>query len=356
MKFSCPACGQHLEADEAMAGQRIACPTCAGPVRIPTPFGAEKSPLPSNALSPDSPGSPSAAAESRSAGLPTAAHDPKAEPASPSPGGEGRGEGGPSETNLRDIPSEAPHLPKPKDKLPASRRAVAALALAAVFFLLLSGAGGWWFLAGHHPGGAKTSAAKQVLALFTRPDLASIKVFPDAINLKTKQDSQSLVVQAIYADGVTRDVTSQASYSFANRSLVKMDQQTLHPVADGKTDLRVKFEGHELTVPVVVEDAKVERPLSFKLDVMPVFMKAGCNTGSCHGTSRGKDGFHLSLFGYDPEGDYYRLTQESIGRRINLALPGESLIIEKGLGAVPHTGGERFKKDSDLHKTLLRWL
>ena len=356
MKFSCPACGQHLEADEAMAGQRIACPTCAGPVRIPTPFGAEKSPLPSNALSPDSPGSPSAAAESRSAGLPTAAHDPKAEAASPSPVGEGRGEGGPFETNVSDIPSEAPRLSKANDKLPASRRTVPALALAAVVLLLLSGAGGWWFLASHHPGGAKTSAAKQVLALFTRPDLASIKVFPDSINLKTRQDSQSLVVQAIYADGVTRDVTAQASYSFDNRSLVKMDKQTLHPVADGKTDLRVKFEGHELTVPVVVADAKVERPLSFKLDVMPVFMKAGCNSGSCHGTSRGKDGFHLSLFGYDPEGDYYRLTQESIGRRINLALPGESLIIEKGLGTVPHTGGERFRKDGDLHKTLLRWL
>jgi len=41
------------------------------------------------------------------------------------------------------------------------------------------------------------------------------------------------------------------------------------------------------------------------MDVMPVFMKAGCNSGSCHGSSRGKDGFRLSLFGYDPDGDYF---------------------------------------------------
>src|SRR5438552_3430990 len=92
------------------------------------------------------------------------------------------------------------------------------------------------------------------------------------------------------------------------------------------------------------------------MDVMPVFMKAGCNSGSCHGSSRGKDGFRLSLFGYDPDGDYFRLTQESVGRRINLAIPEESLIIEKSLGRVPHTGGERFKPESELCKTLLRWL
>jgi hypothetical protein len=44
---------------------------------------------------------------------------------------------------------------------------------------------------------------------------------------------------------------------------------------------------------------------------MPVFMRAGCNTGSCHGAARGKDGFRLSLFGFDPHGDYFRITRES---------------------------------------------
>ena len=58
-------------------------------------------------------------------------------------------------------------------------------------------------------------------------------------------------------------------------------------------------------------------------------MRAGCNTGSCHGAARGKDGFRLSLFGFDPDGDHYRLTREINGRRINLALPAESLLLEK---------------------------
>ena len=63
---------------------------------------------------------------------------------------------------------------------------------------------------------------------------------------------------------------------------------------------------------------------SFRLDVMPVFFRAGCNSGGCHGAASGKDGFHLGLFGYDPAGDYYRLTQQMVGRRIDLAEPTQS--------------------------------
>src|SRR5437867_13016765 len=110
--------------------------------------------------------------------------------------------------------------------------------------------------------------------------------------------------------------------------------------------MTVTFGGRSVSGPVTVKDAAADRPISFKLDVMPVFMKAGCNAGSCHGASRGKDGFRLSLFGFDPDGDYYRLTRDQIGRRINLAIPEESLIVQKGLGAVTHTGGVRFSTNS----------
>jgi hypothetical protein len=44
------------------------------------------------------------------------------------------------------------------------------------------------------------------------------------------------------------------------------------------------------------------------------------------------------------------------GRRINLALPEESLLLEKATGAVPHTGGTRFTAKSELHQTIMRWL
>ena len=189
-----------------------------------------------------------------------------------------------------------------------------------------------------------------------RPALTDLRVFPAEANLSSKADRQSIVVQATYADGVTRDVTDFASYSFTDKTPVRFEKGVLLPLADGKTELQIKFEGRALTFPVTVARVAEERPLSFKLDVIPVLTKAGCNAGACHGASRGKDGFRLSLFGFDPDGDYNRLTREQIGRRVNLALPEESLLLEKGLGTVNHTGGERFKKDSELYRTLLSWI
>jgi hypothetical protein len=102
--------------------------------------------------------------------------------------------------------------------------------------------------------------------------------------------------------------------------------------------------------------AELPKPVSFRLDVEPVFFRAGCNSGGCHGAAAGKDGFHLSLFGYDPAGDYWRLTQQIIGRRIDLAVPDQSLLLLKSTGMVPHTGGRRFKPASDYYNTLLRWI
>ena len=89
---------------------------------------------------------------------------------------------------------------------------------------------------------------------------------------------------------------------------------------------------------------------------MPVFMAAGCNSGSCHGSARGQDGFRLSLFGFDPEGDYQRITREIPNRRINLALPDESLLLRKATGAVPHTGGARFPVTSQYYNVVFRWI
>jgi len=101
---------------------------------------------------------------------------------------------------------------------------------------------------------------------------------------------------------------------------------------------------------------QLDHPMSFKHDVLPVLTKAGCNTGACHGAAIGRDGFHLSLFGYDPDGDYNRITREMGARRINLAMPEESLILLKATGSVPHTGGKRFDTSSDFYKAVLQWL
>ena len=186
--------------------------------------------------------------------------------------------------------------------------------------------------------------------------LSKVEVFPNEVSLTTARDRQSLVVQATFADGLTRDVTAEAVMTPANPSMVRRDGFVLHPVADGETTLDVAFGDQAIKVPVKVARAAVRPPLSFRLDVMPAFMKAGCNTGSCHGAARGKDGFRLSLFGFDPDGDHFRLTREQIGRRVNLAVPEDSTLLEKSTGAVQHTGGKRIEKGDELYTTLKTWI
>lgn len=188
--------------------------------------------------------------------------------------------------------------------------------------------------------------------------IVKIDVFPEDVVLETKRDSQSVVVMATYEDDTTQDVTPNATFTFTDPSLIELKTRNhFKPVKDGQTDLVVKVgSSHSATVPVTVKDAATDRPVSFHMDVMPVFMREHCNTGSCHGSARGQDGFMLSLFGYDPNGDHFRLTREMAGRRINLAIPEESLLIEKSIEAVPHTGGKLFEKGSDSWHTMVEWV
>ncbi len=205
------------------------------------------------------------------------------------------------------------------------------------------------------PGAWQAPGAPQTVAT-TQPALTALEIYPPDIHLATSRARQTYVVRASYADGITRDVTTEAKVSLANSALVTLDKNLLTPLADGKTELQANFGGKTTSTPVSVTGAKVDRPISFKLDVMPVFMRAGCNVGGCHGAARGKDGFRLSLFGFDPDGDYNRLTREMSGRRINLALPEESLVLDKAAGRAPHTGGRRLAEDSSHYKTIVRWL
>jgi hypothetical protein len=178
------------------------------------------------------------------------------------------------------------------------------------------------------------------------------------VNLSTTRDRQSIVVQATYDDGITRDVTAEAKLEPGKPALLdrKEPGALFVPKADGETNLKVSFGDKMVSVPVRISQATVETPLSFRLDVMPIFMRAGCNTGSCHGAARGKDGFRLSLFGFDPDGDHFRLTREMVGRRINRAIPADSTLLEKATGSVTHTGGQRFDPTSELYQTLHRWI
>ncbi len=184
----------------------------------------------------------------------------------------------------------------------------------------------------------------------------SLTIYPPEAQLATATDFQNMIAVAQRSDGVTLDVTDQVAWTVENPELVRFEEFRLLPAADGQTKLLATWQELKAEAAVSVTAAKTPRDISFHLDVMPVLTRAGCNTGSCHGAARGKDGFRLSLFGFDPVGDYQRITREIGIRRINLAIPDQSLFYLKAIGAVPHSGGKRMEPDSSYAATLLGWL
>jgi mono/diheme cytochrome c family protein len=188
------------------------------------------------------------------------------------------------------------------------------------------------------------------------PAIVSIEAFPKTISLETSADFHRVIVIARMKDASTHDITRQAKISLETPDIAALNENLLTPKKDGETKLKIEYRGLATEVAVKVKDAEKARPISFQLDVMPVLTAAGCNTGSCHGSARGQDGFHLTLYGFDPKGDHFRLTSEMAGRRINLALPEESLLITKATGAVPHTGGKLFDDKSPFYQTLVQWI
>ena len=97
------------------------------------------------------------------------------------------------------------------------------------------------------------------------------------------------------------------------------------------------------------------RPISFLRDVSPALTKAGCNVGACHGSFQGRGGFRLSLLGFDPEFDYEVLSKASRSRRVVPTAPESSLLLTKPSGEVPHGGGRRIARDSEVFAILRDW-
>ncbi|MSU35164.1 MAG: DUF1553 domain-containing protein [Pedosphaera sp.] len=97
-------------------------------------------------------------------------------------------------------------------------------------------------------------------------------------------------------------------------------------------------------------------PLPFRTGILPLLTKAGCNAGACHGAATGQGGFKLSLFGYDPEEDFERITRELGGRRIDRAAPSESLLLRKPSRQLDHEGGRRLPRDGGAYEKVERWI
>lgn len=107
---------------------------------------------------------------------------------------------------------------------------------------------------------------------------------------------------------------------------------------------------------IVVPGGEVVERVDFDRHIMPLFSKLGCNSGSCHGSFQGKNGFRLSLFGYDADKDFFAISRDTLGRRIDRVQADRSLLLLKATGQVSHEGGARFAKDSWQYQLFHSWI
>ena len=98
------------------------------------------------------------------------------------------------------------------------------------------------------------------------------------------------------------------------------------------------------------------KPVKFELDIQPILTARGCNSGPCHGKSRGQNGFALSLLGFDSDMDFQSIVTDARGRRVQPASAADSLLIQKATAQLPHGGGKKLDVDSADYLTLLVWI
>jgi hypothetical protein len=190
--------------------------------------------------------------------------------------------------------------------------------------------------------------------------VTALEVEPAEVRLRGKYDYIQLIVTGRLASGDRIDVTRMAEYGTDNPAdccLVGVSQSgVVKAKTDGSGAVLVNLAGRSVRVPVTVAGANAGVHADFVRDVMPLLSRMGCNAGTCHGAQAGKNGFKLSLRGYDPLYDTRSLTDDLASRRVNIASPDDSLMLLKDTGAVPHVGGQLMRPGEAYYETIRSWI
>ncbi len=185
---------------------------------------------------------------------------------------------------------------------------------------------------------------------------ASPVISPGSFTLHGQAARQRLLV-TVTESGKAIDRTRAARFRSETPAVVQVSPEGVAtPVGDGAGTVVATVGGREARATVQVKDGTRPLPVTFETDIQPILTRAGCNSGPCHGKSRGQNGFQLSLLGFDPDFDFRAITQEARGRRIFPASPENSLLLLKGSGQIAHGGGRRLIPGDGQYEALQRWL
>ncbi|MEO1999542.1 MAG: DUF1549 domain-containing protein, partial [Planctomycetaceae bacterium] len=193
-------------------------------------------------------------------------------------------------------------------------------------------------------------------SLPAKAKLTALTTNPKQVVLSNRYETVQLLVTSLRANGDSIDTTRMVHAQFAKPLATISRGGMLQPLADGETTLTLSLAGQSVVVPVRVEGLGSNPEVNFVQDVAPVLSKLGCNQGICHGAKDGKDGFKLSLRGYDPLFDTRALTDELSSRRVNMASPDNSLMLLKSAGAVPHVGTRLTGPGETPYEIIRRWI
>ena len=183
-----------------------------------------------------------------------------------------------------------------------------------------------------------------------------MEISPTTINFEAPTAYHQLLVKAALDSGDTADLTGLVEWSLDKPVATVADRGVIRPLADGDATLTASYGGLKVIAKVTVAGLSADYHPDFIRDVNPIISRIGCNAGTCHGTQDGKNGFKLSLRGYDALFDARAFGDDHAARRVNFASPDDSLMLLKSTGAAPHEGGAVTDIGSHYYNTIRQWI
>jgi mono/diheme cytochrome c family protein len=214
-----------------------------------------------------------------------------------------------------------------------------------------AGAAGDWF--------AGPEAALPPVPAVTAPPaepIVRLDVEPSVIRFTRPTDYAQVLLTGTLTNGTRVDATRLARWTVEGDLGQVTSGGRFTPAHRGTGKLLAALSGRRWEIPIELEKLQSGYAPDFVRDVNPIMTRLGCNAGTCHGAAKGKNGFKLSLRGYDPPLDIRALTDDLASRRVNTASPDDSLMLLKATAAVPHQGGQVITPDSTYYRTLRQWI
>jgi hypothetical protein len=155
----------------------------------------------------------------------------------------------------------------------------------------------------------------------------------------------------------SNDVTSLAKFESSDPAIVTVTASgQLRAQKDGAAKIKVSHGAQQLEVPVTVSGVKDQPSISYLEQIRPILARNGCAMAACHAAQHGQGGFKLSVFGFEPSKDRVAMIRDSIGRRVSLVEPEQSLLLLKPTMQTPHGGGKRLEKGAVDYQMLVAWI